>query len=144
MGVVSSKCSAGILAVTVFESRCVAVAISVLFCTLSPLGTGYWDSKYRKTSRLEIHGAVHITDSVSLKREPASLMNMYLAPLRTGRDAVTLAGSVAGLQLRLSSLPPRSGGASDRARRQQTRQRQTVHLYRSELGPGGEISILRS
>lgn len=47
---------------------------------------------------------VHIADSVSLKKELASLMNMYLAPLGTGRDAVTLAVSVAGLQLRAGSV----------------------------------------
>lgn len=49
---------------------------------------------------------VNFTDSVSLKKELASLMNMYLAPLRIGTDAVTLAVNIAGLQLYDTSVIP--------------------------------------
>lgn len=42
---------------------------------------------------------VYFADSVSLEKELPSLMNMYLAPLRIGTDAVTLAVNIAGLQL---------------------------------------------
>lgn len=49
---------------------------------------------------------INFTDSVSLKEELASLMNMYLAPLRIGTDAVTLAVNIAGLQLYDTSVIP--------------------------------------
>lgn len=56
---------------------------------------GTANTKYK----LKVQGEVNFMDSVRLKKGLASLMNMYLAPLRSGRDADALAMNIAGLQL---------------------------------------------
>lgn len=91
---------------TDFENWFVAVAFFVLLCIFSNLGKGYWDSKYHETSELKIQGVVNFTGSVSLKKELASLRNVHLAPLRLGTDAVTLAVTVAEVQLCDTSVVP--------------------------------------
>jgi len=53
-----------------------------------------------------MYGEVNFTNSISLEKELASLMNMCLGPLRIGTDAVTLAVNVAGLQLYDTSVVP--------------------------------------